>query len=100
MKQRRGNLGKQLNEIMNIKLKMERELPKSQSNYVDTAVQAAKGIILKVNNEIKKLENKQQDEITFADNIFSILVEDDHKKLQKTKYVFDRWSNLNDMFNN
>lgn len=91
--------GSKLEDVLRIKEKSERNVNKLSKEYPEFAVKAAESTIKDLEKQLSRLEKSDSDAISIADEIFKILVDNNHTQLQKIKDEFDKYQDIYDIFN-
>lgn len=95
----RHTFGSKLEDIMKLKEKSEKGIKKLSKEYPEFAISAAKSTIKELEKQLLRIEKGDNDAIDIADEIFKILVDNNHTQLQKVRDEFDKYQDLYDIFN-
>lgn len=94
------NLGKEIEEIVAIKNKAERNVKLAEEDFVNVSIRTSEQVYKELTKLLNKMdESEKQNKIEVAEEIYKVLMETDFRKLEKCKDNYDGWKDLNDRFN-
>ena len=96
----RRSLGKELEEILEIKQKAERNTKLAREDFTNLSIRTAEQVCKQLTKLLEQLNQADVETKTeIAEDIYKLLVESDLRKLEKYKDNYDGWKDLNDKFN-